>query len=130
MTDLVQSENKLPPKWLYRLESLNPENGLWYNSKGEYCWGISEIPNCETKNLPMGYDERYQKDGRDWFSACSNKEDLTHWFSFENALELERRNFVFAKYLATEYVEYPFETPFIKDTALERRIISVEEAMR
>ena len=89
----------------------------------------SEIPNCETKNLPMGYDERYQKDGRDWFSACSNKDDLTHWFSFENALELERRGFVFAKYLAVEYVEYPFETPFIKDTALERKIISAEEAM-
>ena len=27
MTDLIQSENSLPPKWLYRLESLNPKNG-------------------------------------------------------------------------------------------------------
>ena len=130
MTDLIQSENSLPPKWLYRLESLNPENGLWYDSNGKLVWGIGEIPNCETKNLPMGYDERYQKDGRDWFSACSNKDDLTHWFSFENALELERRGFVFVKYLATEYAEYPFETPFIKDTALERKVISAEEAMR
>ena len=129
MSVLIKVKKSLPPKWLYRLESLNPENELWYNSNGELVWGIGEIPNCETKNLPMGYDERYQKDGRDWFSACSKKEDLTHWFSFENALELEKRGFVFAKYLATEYAEYPFETPFIKDTALAREIISAKKAM-
>ena len=23
------------PKWLYRLESRDPNNGLWYNIKGE-----------------------------------------------------------------------------------------------
>ena len=121
--------NKLPPKWLFRLESTNPENGLWYNSKGEFVLGIGKIPNCETKNLPMGYDERYQKDGRNWYSSCSNKADLTHWLSYENALDLEKRGFVFKKYLATEYVEYPLETPFIIDTALDSKIISAKEAM-
>lgn len=121
---------KQKPKWLFRLESLSPENGLWYNAKGKFCWGIGKLPDCKTKNLPMNYDERYQKDGRNWYSSCSNKEDLTHWFSFEDAKNLEKQGFVFVKYLATEYYEYPLETPFIKDTALDRQVIAVEDAMR
>ena len=51
-------------KWLYRLESTNPKNGLWYNEDNELVWGIGKLPNCQTKDLPMGYDERYHKDGR------------------------------------------------------------------
>ena len=50
------------PKWLYRLESTDPEKGLWYNSKSKLVWTIGELENCETKNLPMDYDERYHKE--------------------------------------------------------------------
>ena len=66
----------------------------------------------------MGYDERYQKDGRSWYSSCSNPEDLAHWFSLEDALALMAKGFRFMKYLATEYTEYPLETVFIKETCL------------
>jgi hypothetical protein len=106
------------PKWLYRLESTDPKNGLWYNSYGEYAFAIGGLPNCRTKNLPMGYDERYQKNGRNWYSSCTNPKDLAHWFSLEDALELMRKGFRFMKYLATEYTEYPMETVFIKDSCL------------
>ena len=44
---------KCEPKWLYRLESRDPENGLWYNLKNQPVWGIGQLPNCETKDLPM-----------------------------------------------------------------------------
>lgn len=115
------------PKWLYRLESVTPENGLWYNSDGEMVWGIGSLPNCETKNLPMDYDERYKQNGRDWHSSCSRKEDLLHWYSLENALDLIANGFVFTRYLATEYVEYPLETVFIKETCLKREEINIED---
>jgi len=117
-------------KWLYRLESLSPDNGLWYDSNNRLVWGIGKLQNCETKNLPMGYDARYHKDGRNWFSSCSQKEDLMHWYSLENALELIQRGFVFTRYLATEYIEYELETTFIKDTALAREVISIEELFK
>lgn len=122
--------NELKPKWLYRLESTNPQKGLWYNSNGEYVWTIGEIDNCQTKYLPMGYDERYQKDGRQWHSSCSNKEDLSHWFSLNDALRLIEMGFSFVRYLATEYVEYEKETTFIKETSLSREIIDVKSVMR
>ena len=75
------------PKWLYRLESIDPENGLWYNTNNVLVWGIGKLQNCKTKDLPMGYDERYHKGGRNWYSSCSRKEDLTHWYSLQDALD-------------------------------------------
>ena len=120
----------MTPKWLYRLESTNPANGLWYNAAGNYVWGIGNLPDCQTKDLPMGYDERYKKDGRDWYSSCSNKEDLTHWYSLQDALDLIKNGFVFKRYLATEYVEYPLETTFIKESCLASEIINIEELFK
>lgn len=118
---------KCKPKWLYRLESTNPENGLWYNLKNEMVWGIGKLPNCQTKDLPMDYDYRYHIDNRNWFSSCSNKEDLLHWYSLQNALDLIDNGFVFARYLATEYIEYEFETTFIKNSCLAREEIDIEK---
>ena len=117
----------IEPKWLYRLESKTPNNGLWYNEKGEPKWGIGELPNCKTKDLPMGYDERYKKDGRDWFSSCSKQCDLTHWYSLQDALDLIEHGFVFTRYLATEYIEYDKETTFIKETCLAREEIDIKK---
>lgn len=114
-------------KWLYRLESTNPHNGLWYDLDNNMVWGIGRLENCKTKDLPMGYDERYHKDGKNWFSSCSNIEDLAHWYSLEDAVELINQGFVFAKYLAVDYVEYENETPFLKETALDRVEIDVKE---
>ena len=120
-------QNKLEPKWLYRLESTDPRNGLWYDSENNFVWGIQTVANCQTKYLPMGWDERYHVDGRNWNSSCSNKEDLMHWFSVEDAEELISRGFKFYRYLATEYIEYELETVFIKDTCLAREEISIRE---
>ena len=115
------------PKWVYRIESNQSEHGLWYNADGEWTWDIGKVPGCETKDLPMGYDERYRKDGKAWFSSCSQKEDLTHWFSRSDVEWLKRYGFAAYKYLAREYVEYKFETTFIKETCLDRHEISLDE---
>lgn len=114
-------------KWLYRLESTTPNNGLWYDSQSNYCFGIGGIDGCKTKDLPMGYDERYHKDGKNWFSSCSRKEDLSHWYSLDDAINLINNGFVFTKYNAVDYVEYENETTFLKETALERVEIGIDE---
>ena len=116
----------MEPKWLYRLESKSPNNGLWYDAKGNYCFGIGDIENCKTKDLPMGYDPRYHVNGLNWFSSCSNKEDLMHWYSLEDALELIEKGFVFTRYLAQDYIEYELETVFLKETALKREEIDIK----
>ena len=91
---------------------------------------IGELENCKTKDLPMDYDPRYHKDGRNWFSSCSNKEDLLHWYSLQDALDLINNGFVFTRYLATEYVEYENETTFIKETSLKREVLNIEDLFK
>lgn len=119
---------KKEPKWLYRLDAGDAETGLWYNSRGEWVFNIGELKNCESKSLPMGYDERYRKDGCNWFASCTRQEDLTHWFSRENAEELIRnKGFKCMKYLATEYEEYELETCFIKESCIDKQEISLED---
>lgn len=113
-------------KWLYRLEYKDNSCGLWYDGTGKWCFddGIGSLDDsCKTKSLPMYYDERYKQDGRDWFSSCSRKEDLLHWYSKEDAERLLAKGFVFTMYLATEYHEYEYETVFIKETCIRREVI-------
>ena len=129
---LEKQKPKQSPKWLYRLEYKDGSCGLWYDGSGKWCFenGIGSLgDSCKTKTLPMDYDDRYKEDGRDWFSSCSNKEDLLHWYSKEDARELISKGFVFTRYLATEYHEYDKQTVFIKDTALYREEIDFFEAM-
>lgn len=114
-------------KWLYRLEAVSPDNGPWYNKNNEMVWGIGKLPNCKTKDLPMGYDPRYHEDSKNWFSSCTRKEDLSHWYSLQDAKDLIDNGLVFTKYLAVDYREYEMETCFLKETAFERVEIPFEE---
>lgn len=121
------------PKWLYRLESTDPKNGLWYNDNGDFCFdtGIGSLSDeCKTKELPMDYDPRYKADGRDWYSSCSDKEDLTHWYSLKDANDLINKGFVFKRYLAVEYTEYPLETVFIKDSCLKEEVLVINQLFK
>ena len=118
---------RMPDKWVYRLEAIDPKKGLWYNEAGEKVWNIGELKNCETKNLPMYYDWRYHLYGWNWHSSCSNIEDLAHWYSLEDALELINNGFIFTRYLATQYYEWENETTFMKETCLKREIIDIKE---
>lgn len=116
------------PKWLYRLEYKDSSCGLWYNGTGEWCFekGIGALGDeCKTKTLPMGYDWRYKQNGKDWFSSCSNKEDLLHWYSIEDAALLLEHGFVFTRYLAVDFHEYENETVFLKETCLYREEIDI-----
>ena len=53
-----------------------------------------------------------------------------HWYSLEDAKTLIEKGFVFKKYLATEYTEYPMETVFIKDTCIREEVIDIEELFK
>ena len=71
----------------------------------------------------MEYDEHYHIGGKNWFSSCSNVEDLLHWYSKEDAEYLLSHGFVFTRYLANDYYEFELETVFLKETAEKREVI-------
>ena len=60
------------------------------------------------KDLPMDYDCRYHKDGKNWFSSCSQKEDMTNWLSLQDTKKL----------LTTGVVWEQIETAGIADAAI------------
>ena len=115
------------PHAVYRLESKTADNGLWYDGHGKFVFGIGRVKGCKTKSLPMGYDPRYHVDGLNWFSACSNAEDLKHWYSLEDALELIANGFVFTRYLVTDFIIYEHETVFLKETAISREELNIKD---
>lgn len=114
------SEGAREPIWVYRLESLDPKNGLWYNADGEFVHGISKVAGCKTAYLPMGYDTRYHSKERNWVSGCLKVEDLAHWFSESDAKQLWALGFRFWMFQAVEYEIYDHEVAFNKETVLQR----------
>lgn len=86
-------------------------------------FGVVRIVKAKQKTYLWGYDERYHIDGKNWFSSCSNVEDLLHWYSREDAEYLLSNGFVFTKYLARDYHEFELETVFLKETAEKREVI-------
>ena len=64
-------------KWVYRIERKTPDNGLWYNARNERVCEIGKIEGGKTKDLPMDYDCRYHKDGKNWFRLQDTKKLLT-----------------------------------------------------
>ncbi len=107
-------------KWVYRLESIVPNKGLWYDHKGNFVETLKSVPNNTSHKLPMGYDERYKQDGKNWWSSCSRMEDLTHWYTVEDVRYLLNNGFALTRYLVVDFIEYEKETLFLKETAFRR----------
>ena len=51
--------NKKLPKWLYRLESKDPNNGLWYDSNGRWVWGMRHTKEPEMAEIRLNEEEAY-----------------------------------------------------------------------
>lgn len=117
-------------KWLYRLESHDPRNGLWYDAKGRYVFGVGKMERYRNKDLPMGYDPRYHVDGKNWVSSASNKRDFHRWFNPDEIKQLLNLGFWFGRYLARDYIEYEHETVFLKETAIRKEELDVDATFK
>ena len=73
-------------KLYYRIAHEETQQGLWYDSKGNFTGLIhNEFNFCMNKNLPMPFDP----DLVGWLSATDSLEDLFNWFSKEDIERLE-----------------------------------------
>lgn len=137
LTTLTTGENERgvfvqEPKWLYRFESVSPFGGLWYNDFNEWVFekGMGTMKDSPSVALPMDYDPRYQKDGKNWHSSAPNKEMMRNWFREEDVAHMLKNGFVLYSYLATQYIIYEYESCFIKETCITRKILDPYEPFK
>ena len=87
-------------KLYYRIAHEETQQGLWYDSKGNFTGLIhNEFNFCMNTNLPMPFDP----DLVGWLSATDSLEDLFNWFSKEDIERLEDYGYFIAEYEATDY---------------------------
>lgn len=71
----------------YRIANKDTQQGLWYDSRGNYTGLIhNEFNFCMNTNLPMPFD----LDLVGWLSATDSLGDLFNWFSKEDIARLEK----------------------------------------
>lgn len=90
-------------KLYYRIAHEETQQGLWYDSKGNFTGLIhNEFNFCMNTNLPMPFDP----DLVGWLSATDSLEDLFNWFSKEDIERLENHGWFITVYEAEKVKQY------------------------
>lgn len=64
---------------LFRVENLETNKGLWFNTKDGSESNLVKDLDMSGRNLPMDFDERISKDR--WKSAAESLEQMSYWFT-------------------------------------------------
>ena len=100
---LLNFKLKNMSKLYYRIAHEETQQGLWYDSKGNFTGLIhNEFNFCMNTNLPMPFDQ----DLVGWLSATDSLEDLFNWFSKEDIERLENHGWFITVYEAEKVKRY------------------------
>lgn len=113
MLDVVET------KTVFRIENPNTRHGMWYRLDGTYDPFIMTLTEGISKGLPMGFHERYSKNGRKWFSAGKSRENMNGWFSALDAQELYDAGYKLFRFIVSEFVEEEHQVLFTQEGVLE-----------
>lgn len=111
---------------IYRIENETTNHGMWYRLDGTYDPFIKTLTEGISKDLPMGYNERYSKDSLKWFSGCGNIEDMKHWFSALDALELNQNGYKLFEFEAEQFSIAEHEVMFTREGVISKKEIPLE----
>lgn len=90
-------------KIFYRVGNTETEQGLWYDSEGNFTGLIhNKFDFCTNHKLEMPYDPTVCG----WLSATDVLETLFFWFTKEDIAKLEKFGYRIGVYEAAEYREH------------------------
>lgn len=90
-------------KTFYRVCKPDTEQGLWYNFDGTFSGLIHDkFTFCKNSKLAMDFDPELVG----WLSATDNLEDLFHWFTPEDLINLQMYGWQIYAYEAENYRFY------------------------
>ncbi len=104
----------------YRIAHKETQQGLWYDSEGNFTGLIhNEFNFCMNNELTMPFDS----DLVGWLSATSTLEELFNWFSKEDIIRLENFGWFITTYQAEKARQYNNHLVICKETSLVKEII-------
>lgn len=113
-TKLKIIKNKNMTKLYYRVSNKETQQGLWYDSKGNFTGMIhNEFSFCMNTNLQMPFDS----DLVGWLSATDSLEDLFKWFSKEDIEKLENHGWFITVYEAEKVKQYKNHLVIFQETS-------------
>lgn len=100
---------------IYRIENEETNHGMWYRNDATYDPFIFKLTEGKSAALPMEFHERYSKGGLRWISAGGSIEDMHHWFSDRDAVELFQAGYKLFEFEAAQYVVEEHQVLFTRE---------------
>jgi hypothetical protein len=111
---------------IYRIENEKTMHGMWYRGDGTFDPFILRLTEGKSKDLPMGFNERYYKERLKWYSGAGSIEDMQHWFSARDALELYQNGYKLYEFQSKQFNVVEHEIMFTREGILSKQEIPLE----
>jgi len=119
---------KQETKIIFRIEIPESKHGMWYDENGIYQKKIHILcPNGIAKDFPMPLNlELHRKNGEIWNSAGSSIDQMNHWFTSSDAMNLMNKGFKLFQYEVNMYQELENEILFCRKGIISQIDIPLE----
>lgn len=111
---------------IYRIENEETNHGMWYRLDGTFDPFINRLTDGRSKDLPMGFNERYFTGGQRWQSGAGSIEDMRHWFSELDALELLQNGYKLYQMETSQFIVVEHEIMFTREGIVSRQEIPLD----
>ena len=111
----MKNHNKNMSKLFYRIAHKDTQQGLWYDSEGNFTGLIhKELNFCMNRDLQMPFDSELVG----WLSATDSLEDLFNWFSKEDIKRLEDYGWFITVYETDKFKQYKNHLVICQETSI------------
>jgi hypothetical protein len=113
---------------IFRIENQETMHGMWYREDGTFEPFIEHLTEGKSAKLPMEFNERYRTADKRWFSGAESMDDMRHWFSDRDALELFKNGYKLYRFETdpTQILRVEHETMFTREGILLQNEISLD----
>jgi hypothetical protein len=103
------------PKVFFRIENQDTMHGMWYDQNGKFEPFIERLTEGKSAKLPMDFNPKHRTGGLEWYSGGRSVEEMHHWFSDRDALELFQNGYKLYRFEGTQIMEEEHEVLFTRE---------------
>jgi hypothetical protein len=111
---------------IYRIENEETNHGMWYRLDGTFDPFILRLTDGRSKDLPMGFNDRYYQDGFRWQSGAGSIAEMQFWFSELDALELFKNDYKLFEFESNQFNVVEHEVMFTREGILTKQEIPLD----